>query len=337
VAILGGLGLISVVVPAYNAREAIAECLEALLHQTVPRDRYEVIVVDDGSSDGTAEVVRPYGVKLLQQANQGPAAARNLGVAHAQGEIILFTDADCAPHADWIEQLTRPLLDDEIVGSKGVYRTRQRGLLPRFIQLEYEEKYERLGKRRYIDFVDAYSAGYRRDVFLAAGGFDEVFPVPSAEDVELSFRLASQGYRLVFVPQARVNHRHAESLWTYLRRKFNYGYWRVLVYSRYPRKALADSHTPQSLKAQVILAMLAASLVAGLVVMLAPWEVAASSLLIFLASTLPFVLRAVRQDVTVGLLSPFLLFLRGLALGVGLLVGAVHLAAERLWGTIRVR
>jgi hypothetical protein len=83
--------------------------------------------------------------------------------------------------------------------------------------------------------------------------------------------------------------------------------------------------------------MLAASLVAGLVVMLAPWEVAASSLLIFLASTLPFVLRAVRQDVTVGLLSPFLLFLRGLALGVGLLVGAVHLAAERLWGTIRVR
>ena len=130
--------MISVVVPAYNAREAIAECLEALLHQTVPRDRYEVIVVDDGSSDGTAEVVRPYGVKLLQQANQGPAAARNLGVAHAQGEIILFTDADCAPHADWIEQLTRPLLDDEIVGSKGVYRTRQRGLLPRFIQLEYE-------------------------------------------------------------------------------------------------------------------------------------------------------------------------------------------------------
>jgi len=88
---------VSVIVPAYNARKTISQCIEALLSQKYPRENYEVIVIDDGSADGTADAVKAYPVKYMYQRNQGPATARNAGVREAQGEIILFTDSDCVP------------------------------------------------------------------------------------------------------------------------------------------------------------------------------------------------------------------------------------------------
>lgn len=79
--------MFSVVVPAYNAESTIGSCLEALLNQSLPREQYEIIVVDDGSTDGTAGVVRKYPVRLIQQENLGPAAARNVGAQEATGTI----------------------------------------------------------------------------------------------------------------------------------------------------------------------------------------------------------------------------------------------------------
>ena len=105
-----------------------------------------------------------------------------------------------------------------------------------------------------IDFVDTYSAAYRRDIFLANGGFDSTFPTASVEDQEFSFRLAEKGYRLVFVPAAKVFHRHNHTLSAYIRRKFLIGYWKVLVTRRHPGRAVRDSHTPQALKLQMGLA-----------------------------------------------------------------------------------
>jgi len=161
----------SVIVPAYNAQDTLGSCLAALQAQSLPRDRYEVIVVDDGSTDRTADIARQYGARLLHQPNAGPAAARNRGAQAARGEILLFTDADCSPARDWIERMTEPFRDAEVVGAKGVYRTRQAEPVARFVQLEYEDRYVRTSRQEYIDFVDTYSAAYRRDIFLANGGF----------------------------------------------------------------------------------------------------------------------------------------------------------------------
>ncbi len=105
-----------------------------------------------------------------------------------------------------------------------------------------------------IDFVDTYSAAYRREVFLANGGFDTIFPTASVEDQELSFRLAEKGYRLVFVPAARVYHRHNPTLRAYVRRKFYIGYWKALLAAWHPARMVRDSHTPQTLKVQMALA-----------------------------------------------------------------------------------
>jgi len=91
--------MVSVIVPAYNAARTLGACLEALGQQTMPREQYEIILVDDGSTDDTAQIAGRYaGVKVLKLArNRGAAAARNAGIAAAQGELLLFTDADCIP------------------------------------------------------------------------------------------------------------------------------------------------------------------------------------------------------------------------------------------------
>ncbi len=312
---------ISVIIPARNASDTLPECLAALENQTVPRERYEVIVVDDGSSDQTSSVAQRDGVVVVRQPHMGPAAARNRGAEVAQGDVLLFLDADCVPSPDWIEQMVSSLSEDGVVGAKGRYETRQRGVVARFAQLEFEEKYARLARHRYIDFVDTYSAAFRRDVFQKERGFDTSFPYWSAEDVEFSFRLAIKGYRMVFNPKATVFHRHASRLWPYLRKKFRYGYWRVTVYRRYPGKLVRDSYTPRTLPVQIVLAgAVAATWTASIFVPQS--RILAGALSgAFLLSTLPFLISGLRRDLPVALISPGLIFLRSLAQGAGLALG----------------
>jgi cellulose synthase/poly-beta-1,6-N-acetylglucosamine synthase-like glycosyltransferase len=313
---------ISVVVPARNAARTIGSCLEGLLAQSVSRDLYEVIVVDDGSTDETRRVVQGTGVELIAQPHEGPAAARNRGVVASTGEIVLFTDADCVPDENWMQEMMQPFEDPEIVGVKGVYRTQQRGIVPRFVQCEYEERYELMARQRWIDFIDTYSAGYRREVFLAEGGFDTRYPNASVEDQELSFRLAELGHKMVFNAGAAVYHQHPETLMAYSRRKFNIGYWKVRVLRRHPGKAVSDSHTPQSLKVQMGLAFFLVPVLA--LIFLRPLFSYLSLLagVLFLLSVVPFSVKALRKDLVVGLVSPLLLFVRAMALGLGLVKGA---------------
>jgi glycosyltransferase involved in cell wall biosynthesis len=323
---------ISVVIPAYNAAHTIGVCLDALERQTAPRSDYEVIVVDDGSSDETCALIeRRPGVHLMTQAHAGPAAARNLGVECAAGNVVLFTDADCAPAADWIERMAAPFDDTEIVGAKGAYTTEQRSIVARFVQLEYEDKYDHMARDKNIDFIDTYAAAYRRDVFTANGGFDLSFPSASVEDQEFSFRLARQSFKMVFVRQATVRHLgHAESLRAYWRKKFRIGYWKVLVHKRHPDKLIQDSHTPQVLKLQILLvgaallSVLGASFTGGA---RSCWGIftliGAAAGLLYLASTWPFVVKAWPKDHSVALAAPGLLLLRALALGSGFGVGLV--------------
>ena len=98
--------LVSVIIPAYNEENTIESCLNSLLNQTIGKESYEVIVVDDGSTDSTSEIIKRYPVKLFRQGNSGPATARNLGAKNSSGEIILFTDADCVAEPNWIEEMT---------------------------------------------------------------------------------------------------------------------------------------------------------------------------------------------------------------------------------------
>ena len=304
-------------IPAYNAETDLGQCLDGLSAQQTDHT-LELIVVDDGSSDGTAELARAHGARVICQENAGPATARNRGAREASGEVLVFTDSDCRPLPEFVEQLLRPMAADEVDAVKGAYVTDQRGLGPRFAQAEFENRYRLLARAARIDFVDSYAMAIRRELFLELNGFDESFPVANNEDTEFSYRLASAGHQIVFAPRARTAHRHRATLWQYLKLKVGRGYWRMVVYRKFPGKAVSDSYTPQTLKLQILLAPLALLLSA-----VAPlWQPAAwagaAAWTVFVLSCLPLALTNLRRDPLVALLSPALCLLRALAFVCGI-------------------
>lgn len=320
----------SVIIPAHNASDTLPACLHALAKQSASDLLLEVIVVDDGSTDDTAHQARLAGVTLLQQSSRGAAAARNLGARHARGDILLFTDADCEPAPDWVKSMLAPFADADVVGVKGIYCTRQRELTARFVQMEYEDKYRRMARLQEIDFIDTYSAGYRRGIFLRYEGFDETYPKANVEDQEFSFRLAADGHKMLFQPDAVVSHRHAARLKQYLRKKFWIGYWKVKVHIRHPARAVTDSHTPPVLKAQIGLLALSITGLIGGVFWAGGWYLALLSLLLLFGSMLPFVARLWQADVGVALAAPIFLIGRAGALGFGLAAGILAQIARQL-------
>ena len=287
-------------------------------------------MVNDGSTDNTVNAVEHYsGVRVISQPNAGPAAARNRGAAEARGTIILFTDDDCVPMPDWLDAMLEPFQNPEVVGAKGVYRTHQKRLLARFVQIEYEDRYRLMEGLPRIDFIDTYSAAFRRDRFLEMHGYDTSFPLACAEDVELSYRMSTRGWTMKFAPAAIVYHTHPDTLLLYLKKKYKFAFWRVLAVRKNPSKAVKDSHTPQLMKLQLLFAP--ALLVAVAFDLAVRPAVPASALVLaaFLVSTLPFALRAVAKDPTVGLLSPALLAARACTQVLGVIAGLIYARRER--------
>ncbi|HMN27952.1 MAG TPA: glycosyltransferase [Caldilineaceae bacterium] len=327
----------SVVIPVYNGAATIAGCLDALAAQSTPATSYELVVVDDGSRDESAVVVRRWqaahpqiALRLLQQANAGPAAARNLGAAAAQASILLFTDADCRPSPDWIRLLVEALQQPAVAGVKGSYRSRQPEWVAQFIQAEYEDRYARMAGQPRIDFIDTYSAGYWRDLFLAVGGFDT--RLIACEDQELSFRLAAQAQQLCFVPAAWVEHRHVTRVWAYARRKYTFGFWKARLTRWHPDRLVRDSHTPQTLKLQMALALgsLGLVLLTGGPSVVRGWARRGllGTVLLFVGSALPFLLKLARRSPMLACVGLAMVVVRALALAGGFVMGTLRYGQE---------
>jgi glycosyltransferase involved in cell wall biosynthesis len=311
--------MISIIIPAYNAAQTLPLCLAALHRQTLPPD--EIIVVDDGSEDQTIKVARENGVQVLEQPHQGPAAARNRGINNARCDIVLFIDADCEPVTEWVAEMLKPFSNPGVVGVKGSYRTRQKECVALLVQCEFEDRYDRLEQLPTIDFIDTYAAGFRIAVLRDKGGFVPFFT--QNEDVELSYRLADAGCRLIFNRQAVVYHQHPSTWCTYLRLKIKRGYWRIMAYRLHPDKVLRDSYTPQLLKVQIAIMYLLLGF-SGLAFVYPPlvWGVV-TSLICLCISAIPFVRRAVRQDNALLLPACFFIFVRALAFTIGVTGGIV--------------
>lgn len=320
---------VSIIVPAYNSASTIKECIEAIKSQNT-QEKFEVIVVDDGSTDNTAEIAKKCGAKVFSQSNSGPARARNLGAQKAKGEILVFTDSDCVPEKNWLTEMLAPFSEAKVSAVQGAYRTRQKGLVARFVQAEIEERYQRMKRRASkLDWIGSYSAAYRKNDFSAAGGFDESFPKASGEDPELSYKLQEKGHKLVFNPKAIVYHAHPDSLVKYFRTKFYRGFYRVPLYKKHAGKAVRDSYTPQTLKIQIVLMyatsvfllLFALTTLAG--IQQIHFGLSALTLGLFFISTIPLTLFALRRDFAVGFITPFMIFVRTLAFCTGLITGAL--------------
>lgn len=332
----------TVVMPAFKAKATLGTAIQSLLDQSFRPEFYQIIVVDDASPDDTADMAESFvpaaqergiALKVLRlEQNGGPARARNAGAAMAGGEIVVFTDSDCELTPDWLREMLSGFDDPDVAAVKGAYLTRQKELGARFAQAEFEERYRMLEAADEVDVVFSYSAAFRKAVFDELDGFDTRFPVADNEDTDLSWRLVEAGHKAVFRPQAKLYHRHPPSLRDYYRKKVSRGFWRMIVYRRFPDKAVKDSYTPQSLKLQILLAYLALPL--GLLSLFSGvftpffWLILAA----FLVTTIPFALQTLRRDPLVGLLSPFLLFGRALAIGAGIIKSLPRLIGPDMLG-----
>jgi GT2 family glycosyltransferase len=219
----------SVIVPTYQRPGALARCLDALGAQTLDRECFEVIVLDDGSREPPRAILQRAAaacdVRLIEQANAGPAAARNAGARAARGAYVVFTDDDCRPDPGWLRAIDEMAAHHPgcAIGGR-VVNALGDGLYSSASQLLIEFLYEYFnvddsGARFFITS----NLALPTETFHRIGGFDVSFPLAAAEDRDLCDRWREAGLAMVYCDDAIVHHEHALALRSFCRQHFNYG------------------------------------------------------------------------------------------------------------------
>lgn len=193
---------ISVIIPTHNRANLLRKNLTSLIHQNFPSNEYEILICDDGSTDQTKAMVEKITVKAslppiryLFQTNQGPAAARNLGIKKAKSKIIAFTDDDCLPDRDWLLEIKKSFRgNSKIVGVGGVTYTDRRNTTPLTCQVE----------NTFEDCFPTCNVSYTKKILEKVGGFDKKFPATN-EDADISWRIGQKG-GIKHNPKMRVLH-----------------------------------------------------------------------------------------------------------------------------------
>lgn len=238
---------VSVVIPTRNRKLTLQRCLSRVFRQRYPS--YEVIVVDDGSTDGTPETVRrsfPRARCIVHPSPRGPAATRNAGARAAAGDVIVFLDDDCLPPPCWITRLlaafdrlpTAAVVCGFVRPTRRALRTH---LLARYEWFVTRTVYG-LGTRPRVDTIHGLGAGnmaVRASVFRALGGFDETFPVAAGEDTDLLRRVLLAGHTVAHVP-VPVLHLYPYTWSAFLRQQVRRGIGAAYYHTKWQeRRSLA--------------------------------------------------------------------------------------------------
>jgi lipopolysaccharide/colanic/teichoic acid biosynthesis glycosyltransferase len=328
--------MISVLIMAKGSHATSPSDIENIIGQLKAQQlelscELEILVLDLSGAMQAHDFCYVSQVQLIPCQGMRPAEARNLAMERARGTVLCFIDSDCVPLKGWLPALIEPFEDWQVAGVKGTYICTSRDRISRFLQLEHEARYRRLENQPAIDFIDMYSAAYRRSVLVANEGFDDRFG--RLEEQELAYRLAGRGYKLVFQRSAKVMRQHPSTISAYVRTKFATGYWKAQVIRLYPDRGLSDSYTPQSLKLQIGALFTAVCLLCFS--FLAPWFLAGSiaAILLFLVSTLPLMSMIWMSDRPLVLVSLPMMIARALALGSGYGWGIIRPASQLAVGT----
>lgn len=228
---------VSVVIATYNRREMLKECLDSLFKQTYPKDMYEIIVVNDGSTDGTRKVLEEYAekapckLKWFNQKNQGISAAMNARIKNSEGKIICFTGDDCIADKNWIRNLADSFSDETIGGVGGeVVACNLETIIEKYTE---ERGVLNQEKFRSINFIITGNAAYRKEVLTAIGGFDT--NLISCDDIDISIMAQLKGYTLKYNPKAIIYHRHIPTLKGLIRRQYDYGRGYAQLHRKYTK------------------------------------------------------------------------------------------------------
>lgn len=178
----------SVIVPGFNEEKLLPACLQSLMNQTLPKEDYEVLYVDNNSTDRSVEIAKKFPVKVVHEKIQGIVAARNAGFQQSKGEIIVHLDADCVAPPHWLKRLSKYFEDEKVVLVSGVYKT------------DYKSPIVHVCSTLAIHFGKitgkclGYSGGnvaLRKSALLKVGGYDLRFP--RSDQISLAGKMQKLG------------------------------------------------------------------------------------------------------------------------------------------------
>lgn len=225
---------VSVVVCSYNGGSTLAECLESLSRIRYPD--YEVILVDDGSTDGTAAIAARFvDVRTIRQENKGLSESRNVGLRAATGEIVAYTDSDCFVDSDWLTHLVHQLEATGADAVGGPNMSPNDGWLAACVGASPGQPTHVLESDQVAEHIPGCNMAYRRGPLEAINGFDPQF-LRAGDDVDVCWRLQQAGRWITFAPGAFVWHHRRQTPRAYLRQQSGYGEAEALLRFKHPEK-----------------------------------------------------------------------------------------------------
>jgi len=230
--------LFSVIIPFYNRKDEIQELLESLEKQTLPKDQFEVILVDDGSTDGTKEWVGEFEKRssinfdYVWKERGGPGATRNFGMENAEGNIFVFIDSDCTALPDWLTRIKNEFERDPSIQAFGGRDGARQEFSPLLKAINYSmTSFLTTGgmrggtKKRLAKFYPrSFNMGIRRELYERIGGFGNL---RHGQDIEFSHRILQSGAKVAYFSDSVVYHKRRKSLRIFFRQVFNWGVARI--------------------------------------------------------------------------------------------------------------
>jgi glycosyltransferase involved in cell wall biosynthesis len=228
---------ISIIVPTYNRKFFLENCLKSLFNQTYPQDKYEIIIIDDGSNDGTGELIKKlsknHHLRYFYQENKGWSSGRNLGIKKAKGEIIVFIDSDCIAFPEWLRivALSFKKAAKEVggIGGPTVTKIYKQNIVARVDQAILNYFINKFKKGKDVLFLPTCNLSFKKEIFAKIGNFDTDFDKEAGEDSEFCWRIIKNGYKLIYKPEMQVEHLQRNTFGSFLLQNFTYGRGMYLV------------------------------------------------------------------------------------------------------------
>ncbi|MGH7931588.1 MAG: glycosyltransferase, partial [Candidatus Binataceae bacterium] len=227
--------MVSVVICAYNAERTMRPCLESLRRLEYPN--YEVIIVDDGSRDRTAEIATDFPeFRLIRQPNKGLSAARNVGLRAAHGELIAYTDSDCVVDPHWLNLMVRAMVESAFDGCGGPnYAPHEEGWVEGCVAASPGAPCHVLTDEDRAEHLAGCNMVFSKAALLKVGGFDAQF-TSAGDDVDLCWRMLDAGFTLGYCPAAFVWHFRRNTVKAYYGQQRGYGRAEAMLYLKYPQR-----------------------------------------------------------------------------------------------------
>ncbi len=226
---------VSVIIPAYNARSTLRSCLDSVMKLDYPKEKLDIILVNNNSTDSTEDIARSYPITVLREENvQSSYAARNRGIKEAKGELIAFTDADCVVTPSWVKYLVRDWRDKSIGCFCGEIEAYQpTSIVEKFSARVGILRQEWALSNTYLPFAQTANSAFRKVVFDKIGLF--ISEMVTGGDGEMAWRMQKKlGLTIKYIPEAVVYHKHRSTVIGLFRQFKKYEHAKLLWKIYYP-------------------------------------------------------------------------------------------------------